>query len=240
MTAHDPTNRIMTSLRVRLPGATDGLIRHELFNVIDEFFRETDWWRETLTIVLNNVSNDYPLVPPSGSEIVRVLSVTHNEIPLTPAASSSGGTTLRGRINADTITPDSLSFDPSAVVTDSGGVFAYSLFLPDYITLSGLPTEVDTTHPLAIRTSLTIDPLALERVPSDWGLDPFFWRRLYQMMKDGALGNMMSMIAKPWSSERMAIYHLKRFNNWKSQLRVEADRGPVKDVPTWGFPTNFA
>ena len=48
-----PTDRLLQTLKVHVPGVTDDMLNLELFNVMDEFFRRTSAWqyRSDITLV---------------------------------------------------------------------------------------------------------------------------------------------------------------------------------------------
>lgn len=75
-------NRLMDNARVRLPGAVDGTILAELFSVVKDFCAATNIWRQTFEIDVIAVSTNpdenpddfiYPLHPPTGAKVVRIL-----------------------------------------------------------------------------------------------------------------------------------------------------------------------
>lgn len=57
---------------------------------------------------------------------------------------------------------------------------------------------------------------------------------------DGVLGRMMSQIAKPYTNERMAIYHMRRFAGVVSRAKVEVQHRNVYRGQNWRFPQTFA
>lgn len=79
-------NRIMDNLRVRLPGAVDDVIRLELFNVLNEFCRGSNIWRETIDVPISAGVTVYDLTPSGNSKIVRLINVLDgNDFPVTAA-----------------------------------------------------------------------------------------------------------------------------------------------------------
>lgn len=80
-------NRLMDNARIKLPGALDGAIRLELFNVLKEFFIKTNIWEEdipfdvtptSLSRVTNPEAYTYEVVATEGV-IIRLLSVRDNQ-----------------------------------------------------------------------------------------------------------------------------------------------------------------
>ena len=72
----DYISRIMANARIKLTGAVDAAIKVELFNVVDDFCRETDIWQETIPFVTvaNTPDLVYDLVPTLGT-IIRLVGL---------------------------------------------------------------------------------------------------------------------------------------------------------------------
>jgi hypothetical protein len=64
--------RFMNQARVKLTGVSDAGIKGELFDVLHEFFNDSDSWRETLTVPIVPGTTTYSLVPAHGGLIIRL------------------------------------------------------------------------------------------------------------------------------------------------------------------------
>lgn len=70
-------NRFLNNVRVRLPGALDDVVKLELFNVLDEFCKETNAWQEVIPVAAVANQLEYELEPEEyRALIVRLLGVT--------------------------------------------------------------------------------------------------------------------------------------------------------------------
>lgn len=58
------------------------------------------------------------------------------------------------------------------------------------------------------------------------------WSQHHQLLLDGVLGRMMAQAAKPYSSPKLAEYHLRRFRNALQQVRIATTGGGT----SWHFP----
>lgn len=88
------------------------------------------------------------------------------------------------------------------------------------------------------RVALTVtDPVTVEGYPEfpDWVLTKYGNEIL-----DGLLGQMMSQIAKPYTSPNIAAVHLKKFKSGMSQAKVEASHQNVYRGQSWRFPQGYA
>lgn len=62
----DYITRIMANARIKCTGAVDAALRLELFNVLDEFCKETDVWREAIQVTTVAGDVEYTLTPTEG------------------------------------------------------------------------------------------------------------------------------------------------------------------------------
>ena len=68
--------RLLDATRVRLPGALDNAIRHELFAVCDELFSRSNLWQERIHFGVTAGETFYEIEPEeTTSKIVRLLRV---------------------------------------------------------------------------------------------------------------------------------------------------------------------
>lgn len=67
-----------------------------------------------------------------------------------------------------------------------------------------------------------------------------FLQRWHTVVLSGLLGAMMGTIAKSYSNETGSTYHLRRFQNGKSQAKVEKLHRSTVGVQSWTFPGAFS
>lgn len=106
--------------------------------------------------------------------------------------------------------------------------------VPPILVLNALPTQADT---YTAKVSLSvIDPVDGDNYPQvpSWLVDNY-----RMVFEDGLLGRLMSQPAKPYSNERMAIYHMRRFRDGMSRARVESSHQNLQDGQAWRFPKGF-
>ena len=107
--------------------------------------------------------------------------------------------------------------------------------LPGTVTLYNTPNQADT---FTVRIGLTVaDPVTRDGYPEfpTWVLDKYA-----NDLLDGLLGRMMSEIAKPYTNERLAIYHMRKFQTSIAKAKVEASHRNVYRGQSWQFPQAFA
>lgn len=99
------TDRLLNDLRVRLPGATDGMLQREVWLTLNDFCREGLAWREQVEVPLVDAVSTYD-VAPNGTEVVVVYGVSHPTMDLQGAVYSFGKLLLTAAPSAaDLITP---------------------------------------------------------------------------------------------------------------------------------------
>jgi len=238
MSACNEMDRLLNTLRMRVPGSTDAGIQLELFNTIDEFCRRTNAWRWVTDVNLTQGQLTYPIFPPPSTALVRMLAVMQNGRPIPPAGDASSGPVIsqRGRFPGDTLFPDGdAAFDPDRVVTE-GAVMRYAIYYPTYVTIDIPPSSDAVQYPLQMALAITLAGSSLECDCGDWGLEPWMFDRFFEDWLDGCQGRMFSQVAKPYTNVAAANYHLRRFRQAMAFAKQEARRGFTYSTPSWRFP----
>lgn len=68
-------SRLMSNLRIHLPGAVDGSIKLELYNALNKFFQGSNSWREDIEVDVTSGVQNYDLIPSGPCAIVRLMGV---------------------------------------------------------------------------------------------------------------------------------------------------------------------
>lgn len=183
--------RFMSNARMRLPGALDGAIQQEMFDVMKEFFDGTNIWREDVSFS-------------------TVVDQTEYEVDQTEASSINR---LMWLLDTNDLIVNATMNEPGIIV---------------------LGTEPSIVETLTVTYALTVDdPVDSNSYPQF----PAWVLKKYSIgLLDGVLGKMMTQPAKPYSNERLAIYHLKRFRDAVARARTESDRGQLNAAQRWRFP----
>lgn len=67
--------RLMNNLRISLPGAVDDAIKIEIYNALNQFFQDSNIWREDIPLPVTAGEKEYELLPTGPVNIVRVMSI---------------------------------------------------------------------------------------------------------------------------------------------------------------------
>lgn len=99
----------------------------------------------------------------------------------------------------------------------------------------GTPPSANATYTATVALTI-IDPVTTDGYPSipDWLLPKYL-----DTLLDGTLGRMMSQPAKPYSSERMSIYHLRRWRNALAQGLRDANHKNLYGAQAWAYPRGW-
>src|SRR6187399_603582 len=208
-----PTDRILQSIMVRAPGVTGEMINLELFNVVDEFFRRTGAWLHRDEVALSKGVDEYNYGVPAGAEMVRMIGVTHNNIPVPMATGGGAAMTGTGTLDPALTFSDGDAAFAADKINLVGDVFSWAVYRPDFISIDVPNVEMEQ-YPAVLIMALTVSKGCLECDScDDWNLPEWMWSMFFQDWLDGTLGRLHGMVAKPWSNTQMASYHGKRFRN---------------------------
>ena len=109
-----------------------------------------------------------------------------------------------------------------------------TMYEPGVIVLNTAPTVVETLTAKVVLTVSTTLASGDPNVP-EWILAKYSTG-----LVDGLVGRMMAQPAKPYTSERLSIYRMRRFVGAIARARVEAQHGNLTGGQTWQFPQSFA
>ncbi len=119
-----------------------------------------------------------------------------------------------------------------SVVNSDDIPVAATMKTPAVISLQTLPSEA---HTLTARVALTVvDPVDTNDYPymPEWLL-----KKYYATILEGVVGLMMAQPAKPYTNERMAIYHTRKFRSGIAVARAEVRHQNLYGGQTWRFPS---
>lgn len=110
---------------------------------------------------------------------------------------------------------------------------ASTMSLPGEVILASEPNVAGTYVAQVAKTVSDVDGNNYP-VIDDWILDKY-----NADITDGIIGKMMVQPSKPYTNERMAIYHLRRFANAAAIARSEARHQNLYAGQRWRFPQTF-
>jgi hypothetical protein len=77
-------NVVMNQCRIELTGVSDAMLKAQMFEVLDEFFRDTSSWRSQVTFNATSDTNLYDVIVDEG-QIIRLDKVTDSAGNFAPA-----------------------------------------------------------------------------------------------------------------------------------------------------------
>ena len=97
------------------------------------------------------------------------------------------------------------------------------------------PTTVEQDYTVTVAKNVVLPktssdmPVGPEWVFPTWG----------NVILDGVLGKMMGSLARPYSNQTLAAYHLRRFRDGMAQARTATLRRNTYGVQAWAFPQGW-
>lgn len=140
--------------------------------------------------------------------------------------------------------------DPSLYhVTPTGGqiIRLAGVVDPNNISQSAIlgddMSSVQFAHPYNTAQVMTAVLVKSVVLPTDRHKFPIipdnFLKRWHAVILSGLLGAMTGQLAKSYSNQTSSTYHLRRFQNGKSQARVEKLRRNTFGTQAWVYPPGF-
>lgn len=244
--------RILDTARFHAPGALDGVLRLELFNVSKEFFDKTDYWREYLTIFIDPNAYDYDLVTVSKGVIRQLMRLgvpfptqnSSNVVTVNPIPGETGGGFSTGfgpgfAVGQESATQagayNPITFSRSILhMRERSGVLLASGTADAILRVYDLPNVAETW---VAEVCLTVaDPTDGDGIPfmPDW-----FVQKYQETFLNGLLSKVMVHPAKPYTNEKGAAFHGRKFLSGIGTARMEARHGSVYGAQRWSYPQSF-
>jgi hypothetical protein len=129
------------------------------------------------------------------------------------------------------------AYDP----TDPNGLVTTPTMVEGWFDASttGLYLRLVPTQVQRMRATFAIVPRATDRMDQYPGIPEEFWDKYHDAIMEGTLALMMAHAAKPYSNERMGIFHGRRFKAATSMAKNDLYNGNVRGGQNWSFPQNF-
>lgn len=193
----------------RVPGASKALVEQEVTRTVENFCREATAWRQMVYgLHINEGDREVPILIDDGLtlEVIQIFRVYYERRQLTP-----------------------YSHVPWEISTNSPTGWTAKSSDPSTIVLSTIPARELTDVLDAWVAVRPLNPVTNDNMPI---LTSTFWEYIF----DGAVGRLYSQPAKPYTSDKLAQYHLARYNNGLRLGLDQANRGFTGNAQNWVFP----
>ena len=199
----------MNQARIKLTGASDEGIKSERYEVLKEFFEDSNSWRSHLHLAVTAGLQRYTLIPRDNGQIIRLMGVWDgNRFPVAAFMPEFGELEVRWPIQVSTVIP--------------AGQPPYQLQASN----PWLVTVVENVQEPTTRENFPVAPA--------WALKVYSITIL-----DGVLGKMMAQPFKSYSNDNKSAYHLRRFRTGIQMARTAAARQNTVGAQTWSFPRGW-
>lgn len=125
--------------------------------------------------------------------------------------------------------------DPTGLTTTPTPIEAWIDSSTTGLYLRMVPTEVQR-----LRGTFAVVPRATDDVDQYPAIPEEFWDKYFDAIREGVLSYMMAHSAKPYSNERLSIFHGRRFKAATSMAKNDLYNGTVRGGQNWSFPQGFA
>jgi len=136
----DDLLRLMKNIRIHAPGAVDPVIKLELFNAFDEFFRDSGVWEQEINFTIRSGKSDYEIWPDSGAIITLMSLVNATNIPV-PATMEEPGIII---LNTEPSNTEVLTATVKVTVADPNDTDDYP-YIPSWLLKRYYTTLLDGT-----------------------------------------------------------------------------------------------
>lgn len=221
--------RLNDMVRINCPGALDGIIRMEIFNVLKDFFQRTNAWLLELPVFITTATNDYQLETGQNVIVNRLMGLGRLSSPLPQDGYWSSA-------YAPTCPPQYLTAareqgtDPYFRTRRAGALLNPGVKCP-ILRIYENPSADETW--VAVVALNAGDPTDAEGFvsPPDWIMEKYL-----RYLASGVSCQLMLQPAKPYSSLPGAQYHGRKFNEGVGVARTEIRQMFNYSGQAWSFP----
>lgn len=225
--------RLQDKARIAAPGALDGMIRMECYNMLKEFFQRTDAWLFELPVYIDPSTNDYQVETGQNVIVQRLMALERPRSPPPPQGPWPP-------VYAPMCPPQYLSVSGQDTFTEAqnpafrtrrSGVLLNGGARCPILRISDNPQ----VNELWIATlSLNIcDPLDTDGFadPPDWVMENWL-----NYIASGVVCQLMLQPGKPYSSIPGSQYHGRKFNEGVGLARSAVRKMFTYGGERWAFP----
>jgi len=213
------------------------MVRRDFGNVMKEFFRRSNIWLLELVVNIVPTTNDYYLQTGQNANVIRLMSLTRPSFPPdTPPV-------YIPPVNGDP--PQYLLLSPTgpgnnaqsqyARVPRDGGLLSAGCKTP-ILRIHWNPGSNDWwIATVSLNISEDTDDNGFPILYPNWILEKYF-----EYFQDGILAKLMLQANKPYSNEKGAMYHYRKFHEGIGLARTEVRNYFTYSGQAWLYPQTFA
>ena len=226
--------RLNDMVRINCPGALDGVIRMELFNVLKEFFQKTNAWLLEVPIYITRTANDYEINTGQNVIVNRLMALGRSSSPLPSGGSWPPAYAPMCPPQYLSVASDNAAFieaqTPSARTGRAGALLNPGSKCPILRIADNPSAEEMWVATLAVNTCDPTDPDGFV-TPPDWIMEKYL-----RGLASGVTSALMLQPAKPYSSLPGAKYHGGKYNETVGLARTEIRHAFNYGGQAWRFP----
>jgi hypothetical protein len=210
----------------------DGTLRKQLYDIFREFFRRSNIWLFEMPIYVIAQSNDYVLNTCQHAHVIRLMALDRPSYPLpNPAVYIPGDPP---QFLEFAVSPSFETQNPFPRVPRGGALLSTGKC--PILRIQWNPGAHETW--IATLALNIADPMDANGLPTDmpeWIIDKY-----YDHLYHGVTGKLMLQPNKPFSSPKLAEYHMRKFNEGVGLARTEVRHMFTYAGQRWAFPQTYA
>lgn len=230
--------RLNDRVRANAPGALDGIIRMEMFEVLKEFFQRTNIWLLELPIFIVPETNDYQLTTGQNVAVNRLMSLDRPRSPPPPAGPWPPTyvpmcppqylTVMQGEDQ-----PYTEAQNPIFRQRRAGALLNAGSKCP-ILRIFQNPNSNETW--IATLALNSCDPTDSEGFtePPDWIMEKYL-----SGIASGVISRLMQQPGRPYTSMPGMQFHGRKFNEAVGLARTEVRQMFTYGAQRWNFPTGW-
>lgn len=230
--------RLNDRVRMNCPGALDGIIRAEMFEVMKEFFQRTNIWLLELPIYIVPSTNDYQISTGQNVVVNRLMSLQRPRSPPPPNGPWPPAYAPMCPPQYLTVTqgedqPYTEAQNPLFRTNRAGALLNAGSKCP-ILRIFQNPAANETW--IATFALNTCDPTDADGFvePPDWIMEKYL-----AGIASGVISRMMQQPGRPYTSMPGMQFHGRKFNEAVGLARTEARHMFTFGAQRWNFPTGW-
>ncbi|HWI69133.1 MAG TPA: hypothetical protein VNS88_12270 [Nitrospiraceae bacterium] len=224
--------RLNDMVRISAPGALDGIIRMEVFNVLKDFFQRTNCWLIEVPVYIVATTNDYQIETGQNVIVNRLMGLGRLDSP--PPLDGSWLSAYAPMCPPQYLTAahgqGTEAQDPLFRTRRVGALLNPGTKCPILRIFENPAAEEVWVATLALNTGDPTDPDGFVS-PPDWIVEKYL-----RHLASGVICQLMLQPAKPYSSLPGAQYHGRKFNEGVGLARTEIRHMFNYSGQAWAFP----
>ena len=226
--------RLLDETKTECSGVPEGILRRTLFTILREFFRRSNIWLFELPVYVTPLTNDYILNTCQNANVIRLMMLGRCPYPIDNPPQYVPGNPSQF-IQFNSTTPSYETQNPYPRVPREGGLLNAGVKCP-VLRITWNPGSDDIW--IATLSMSVADPVDGQGMPTD--MPDWIIEKYYDYISHGLSAKLMTQPNKPYSSPKMAEYHMRKFHEGVGLARTENRHLFNYSGQRWAYPQTWS